>query len=543
MASSNPAVNPLTLSRWKIALILLLFEYLILAFLFDTKTLRELPGSVGIFGYVGIAFSLLLVIATVVLLLGIGKASDRSDSLIVPQQPKKASIFLTIHLFLFILFVVISDIVFNLRSIFSAYPWFWLAAWILAGFSCLLALTASLISFEKLWDYRFRVLALLLSACAVGFVAWIAGRASAELWLPLSQITLVSVKWLLSYFSANITYDLSTAMLGIDNFVVEIDPACSGYESIGLISVFMLAYFWWSRDTLIFPRVFILLPIAIALVWVANVIRISVLIMIGSWISSDLALTGFHSQAGWIFFCAIALGLISLTRYLAFFNKNAIADGNAADAETWNPTAAYLMPLLALLATALVAGSFLIDFNYLYPLPILAGIIALFAYRHYFPALWSWSWQAAAIGVLVFVLWIALEPEPDAAKVTAWVEQLYSLPAWLLGLWLTFRILGSSLLVPIVEELAFRGYLLRRLISADFTEVSFRQFALIPFIVSSLIFGALHQNYLGGVIAGALYAYAQLQRGRLSDAILAHAVTNGLICIYVLSAGRWELWM
>ena len=99
------------------------------------------------------------------------------------------------------------------------------------------------------------------------------------------------------------------------------------------------------------------------------------------------------------------------------------------------------------------------------------------------------------------------------------------------------------LIVPIVEELAFRGYLLRRLVSSDFTEVPLNRLFLLPLLVSSLMFGVLHQNYLGGVLAGALYAFAQIHRGRLSDAILAHAITNGLIAVYVLGAGSWHLWM
>jgi exosortase E/protease (VPEID-CTERM system) len=444
------------------------------------------------------------------------------------------------HLVFFALFVVVSDVIFNLRAIFSTFPFLWLAAWALIGTISFLLLGGVVVSPGWLWRNKRRVIILGLAACSVGALAWIAGRASAELWTPMGQLTLISVKSLLSWFSAEIVYDPASAVVGINDFSVQITPVCSGYESIGLITVFLLAYFWWDRHVLRFPKVFLLLPIAIVLVWVANAIRITTLVMVGSWISEDIAIAGFHSQAGWIFFCSIALGLVSLARHLAFFSKNRPA---APGRDTWNPTAAYLMPLLIIIATALVTGLFIVDFNVFYPLQVIAGSIALITYRHYFTPRFSWSWQAAAIGIVVFVFWIALEPEPDTAAILAWQTSLYTLPAWLFGAWIVFRIFGSVIIIPVAEELAFRGYLLRRLVSADFTEVPSTRFALVPFIVSSLIFGMLHQNYLGGVLAGALYAIAQTRRGRLSDAILAHAITNGLISIYVIATGSWQLWM
>jgi CAAX prenyl protease-like protein len=96
---------------------------------------------------------------------------------------------------------------------------------------------------------------------------------------------------------------------------------------------------------------------------------------------------------------------------------------------------------------------------------------------------------------------------------------------------------------PIAEELAFRGFLLRRLISADFEAISLRTFTWFSFLASSLVFGLLHGGlWVAGVMAGALYALASRQRGRLGDAILAHATTNALLAVYVLTFQRWDLW-
>jgi CAAX prenyl protease-like protein len=117
------------------------------------------------------------------------------------------------------------------------------------------------------------------------------------------------------------------------------------------------------------------------------------------------------------------------------------------------------------------------------------------------------------------------------------------LPAAWAGVWLTFRIVGSVLTVPIAEELAFRGYLLRRLISAEFENVSFRQFSWLSLLGSSLVFGALHDRLLAGTLAGVVYALVLRRRGELCDAVVAHATTNLLIAAYVLATGTWSLWV
>ncbi len=107
--------------------------------------------------------------------------------------------------------------------------------------------------------------------------------------------------------------------------------------------------------------------------------------------------------------------------------------------------------------------------------------------------------------------------------------------------WLIFRVLGSVVTVPVTEELAFRGYALRRLVSPDFDQTPLR-FTWLSFLVSSILFGALHGRWLAGTVAGMFYAWALYRRGRVGDAILAHATTNALIAADVLILGNWNLW-
>ena len=108
--------------------------------------------------------------------------------------------------------------------------------------------------------------------------------------------------------------------------------------------------------------------------------------------------------------------------------------------------------------------------------------------------------------------------------------------------WLIFRILGSSIIVPIAEELAFRGYLMRKLVATDFENVSIGQFSWLSFIVSSLCFGFLHDDWFAGTLAGMGYAIVVYKKGNLGDAIAAHMTTNILIAITVLRFDQWSLW-
>jgi len=105
------------------------------------------------------------------------------------------------------------------------------------------------------------------------------------------------------------------------------------------------------------------------------------------------------------------------------------------------------------------------------------------------------------------------------------------------------RVLGSILIVPLAEELAFRGYVLRRLVSREFETVSFGNLSLAALVVSSVAFGAIHADWLGGTIAGLLFAAVQVWTGSITQAVVAHMVSNATIAVYVLGFGQWWLWM
>jgi CAAX prenyl protease-like protein len=96
--------------------------------------------------------------------------------------------------------------------------------------------------------------------------------------------------------------------------------------------------------------------------------------------------------------------------------------------------------------------------------------------------------------------------------------------------------------VPLAEELAFRGYLLHCFGERNGDQLRFGHFTWAGFLVSSMLFGLLHQRWLAGILAGIAYALVLYRHGRLSHAVLAHGTTNLLIAAWVLVTGHWQLW-
>ena len=385
-----------------------------------------------------------------------------------------------------------------------------------------------------------------LAGVAIGAAALAAGSLSEDLWAPLCRPTFWLVHTTLAALGQEVVSQPAEFAIGSSTFSVTIVTPCSGYQGIGMMLVFVGAYIWLFRHRLRFPRALLLVPLGTVLIWLANVVRIVLLVLVGTWVSSEMALGAFHSQIGWLAFIAVALGLMAATQRSAFFTK--AAHVVPARRDRVNPTVIYLAPLLVLTAAKMIAGAFTVGFDWLYPVGVLATGVAVIAFwRRRLKAALSrdfWSGWAVATGVAVFVLWLGMEwLTGRGSPASGMPKALSSAPAVLAVAWLAFRVVGSAVTVPIAEELAFRGFLIRRLISPDFEAVSLRKFTLLSFLVSSVLFGALHGRWLAGVAAGMLYATAVYRRGRIADAVVAHAVTNALIAAAVLVGGQWTLWI
>jgi CAAX prenyl protease-like protein len=195
-------------------------------------------------------------------------------------------------------------------------------------------------------------------------------------------------------------------------------------------------------------------------------------------------------------------------------------------------------------ATALVTGLATTHVDVHYGVRLLPAIALLYVFRrHYAGAgLRAWSWTAVVAGFLAGVVFVALAPRPlDEARLS-WHDQWEALPAWGRVAWVMVRSLGAVVVVPVVEELAFRGYLLRRLVSREFETVSFAHFSWTALLVSSAAFGGIHHGWLGGTLAGLLFAAVQIRGNGVGHAIAAHVAANAVVTFCALGLGWWWLW-
>ncbi len=421
----------------------------------------------------------------------------------------------------------------------------WITAWLATAAATALCWAACLCAPRVLLAVAWRARALVVIVALVGAIAWAAGLVTEGWWDPLRDATMKLVAAMVHLIASDAVFVPENLVVGTQRFWVRILSECAGYEGIGLIWVFLSAYLVMHRDELRFPHALLLIPIGTVAVWIANALRLTALIAIGTWISSDVAMGGFHSYSGSLLFSAVALVLVYAARRSSFFVLSPATRDDGVEAGP-NLTAAYLVPFLAIVATQMLAGAASTGgggLDLAYPLRVVAALVALVAFRRlYVDVRWTCSWVAVAVGVFVFACWMALEPAPDAAKQAAFGASLDALPRAAMIAWLVFRVVGAVITVPIAEELAFRGWLHRRLIDVDFDQVAFGRFTPLAFLVSSVLFGAMHGRWLAGTLAGMCYALAMYRRGELADAIGAHTVTNALLAAYVLATGHWLLW-
>lgn len=215
-----------------------------------------------------------------------------------------------------------------------------------------------------------------------------------------------------------------------------------------------------------------------------------------------------------------------------------------------HPSWPYIAPFGVFLAF-LVAGQRLpLSVEVSYPLRVAATAAAA--------ALWSRSvihfrpsrvWASLLVGIVAFCLWVSPDliwpgyrhhwlwqnvltgelasSAPEAARAN---------PAFLF-----WRITGAVVVVPVIEELFWRVWLMRYIIRRDFVNVPLGTYSARAFWLSAALFASEHGPFWDvGLVAGVIYNGWMVRTRNLADCILAHAATNACLVGYVLASGRWE---
>ena len=411
--------------------------------------------------------------------------------------------------------------------------------WLLVATATVLTLFAALAPWNTWRNAATALGSLWFYAAATAIVAASAMQLSQLLWGPTTQITFELVDHILQPLIPSLHSNATTRVLDTGRFAVEVSYLCSGLEGAGLLLAFCCAWLVYFRHEYYFPRALIIIPIGLALLFALNVLRIAALVLIGHAGYADIAIYGFHSQAGWIAFNCTAAGIAYFSLRSSWFSR---AAGPATPSVASHATAAYLLPFLTILAVGMLSRAASGSFETLYPIRLLAAALAI---GYCWPKLraldFHFTWRGIAVGVGVFGLWlVAARFLTHSSPAPLGLAALSPLNR---GLWIAARVIAAVVTVPIAEELAYRGYLLRRFKSADFDSVRFGAAGPWALLLSSIVFGAGHGTWwLPATAAGLLYGILPMRTERIGEAIAAHATTNGLIAVWVLLLQQWQLW-
>jgi exosortase E/protease (VPEID-CTERM system) len=333
----------------------------------------------------------------------------------------------------------------------------------------------------------------------------------------------------LSPFFSHLYIDGPNNILRVENFQVKMAFECSGFQGLQLITLFGACFFLYEKPFL--RKAWSWMALGMVLILLSNLLRVSLLIGIGASGHPKWATNAFHSSAGTLFFAMVA----SLMIYLAYKSSR-----NSTDASNKGRLRGLartdLFPFAIFLFLTLFFRPLTPDHDWSYPLKVIAlGSILLFntQWKNLVTIDWP-GWTPLLSGGIVAWLWMLTQPTSVPTNTTD--------PGSLGFIWCLFRVFGTVLLIPIIEERFFRRYLLR-LISFRWvrTETS-TPFDLLPCLLSSVAFGLVHQNLWGGLISGLIFSWVACRRKKLGDAIWSHGVANAILVVSVLFFDQWQHW-
>lgn len=217
------------------------------------------------------------------------------------------------------------------------------------------------------------------------------------------------------------------------------------------------------------------------------------------------------------------------------------------------PSLPYVLPFASFMAFLAIQNYASLPPSIDYPVRVIVLSVILFVFsRHVIDLRSSHLLASVILGVAVFVIWIGpdllipgyrqhwLFQNAILGRIgTPVAEQVLTAPV---VLWT--RIFRAVVLVPIIEELFWRAWLMRWLISPRFEQIKLGAYAPMAFWITAALFASEHGPYWDvGLITGVIYNWWMVRTRSLGDCILVHAVTNACLCGYVVATKHWEYWM
>ncbi len=211
-----------------------------------------------------------------------------------------------------------------------------------------------------------------------------------------------------------------------------------------------------------------------------------------------------------------------------------------------SPILVRVLPFAIFAALTLLQGRFSDASQYwIYAAKTIIAAWMLWQLRPYIKEMrWKISWEAIAVGIAVFAVWVGLDRYyPMLGRTGSFnPSQTYGAGSSLAVVFIAVRIIGSSLVVPPLEEVFYRSFLYRYLIKSDFLKVPLAHFEWRAFLIAAVIFGVSHYEWLPGIVCALAYQWLVCRKDRLGDAITAHAVTNFLLALWVVTRQAYYFW-
>lgn len=107
---------------------------------------------------------------------------------------------------------------------------------------------------------------------------------------------------------------------------------------------------------------------------------------------------------------------------------------------------------------------------------------------------------------------------------------------------LAVRFIGLAAIVPVVEELMLRGWLMRMVEDTSFWRVPFGDVSVGAAAIGVAFATLYHPEKLPAVVWFSLTTWLMYRTKNFWDCVVAHAVTNLLLGVWVVSSGQWRLW-
>lgn len=182
---------------------------------------------------------------------------------------------------------------------------------------------------------------------------------------------------------------------------------------------------------------------------------------------------------------------------------------------------------------------------WVYPLQAVAAGCLVWRFRRQIAFGPHCGWLfAAAVGIVMIAIWVSPQEVFGQEPRTQGFDPYTFDDPWLFWATYAMRFVRLVIVVPLVEEIFWRGFLMRYLMDPHFDRVPFGAFSWKSFTVVTLAFGAAHMgpDFWVALIAGAMFNLVAIRTKSLSACVVCHAVANLALGIYIVATRQWGFW-